>query len=57
MQERLVDLELHVQGETDKAYQVSDGVKSVWVHKCYVKYNKNGIITLPELVALDKGFI
>lgn len=57
MQERLVDLEVEVRGETDKALRVFDGTKSVWLPKAHVQDTGDGTITLPEWLALDKELI
>jgi len=57
-----VDVAVTLERETDRAYLVNEGHKSVWVPKSQVTLNfdKNGVvetITLPEWLAFDKGLI
>lgn len=57
MAEKLTDITGELKGETDKAYRIYDGAKTEWVPKRYVEMNDDGTFTMPEWLALDKGFI
>lgn len=69
MAERLTDISAIIRHETDNAYLLYDGrseikkgdtVSSelrVWVPKSKVEDNGDGTFTMPEWLALDKGFI
>lgn len=69
MRSNLVDISAILRHETDKAYLLYDGrseVKKgdtapselrVWVAKSQVENNGDGTFTMPEWLALDKGFI
>ena len=57
-----VEVAVTLERETEKAFLVNEGYKSVWVPKSQVTLNfgKNGVvesITLPEWLAYDKGLI
>lgn len=52
----LVDITCTLRHQTDKAYLVDDGDKQVWVPKSQCEYD-DGVLTLPEWLARDKGFI
>jgi hypothetical protein len=53
----LFDMAAKKVGETDKAYRLSDGIKTEWVPKQYVEDNKDGTFTMPEWLAIEKGFV
>jgi len=53
----LFDLTAEVRGETDKAWRLHDGKTTAWVPKSQVEDNHDGTFTMPEWLALDKGFI
>ena len=57
MAEKLTDIAGELKGETDKAYRIYDGAKTEWVPKRYVEMNDDGTFTMPEWLALEKGFI
>lgn len=57
MTERLTDVAGELKGETDKAYRIYDGAKTEWVPKRYVEKNEDGTFTMPEWLAMEKGFI
>jgi RNase P/RNase MRP subunit p29 len=64
MKSDLIDIEVRVLNETDRAYRVDFGGKeTVWVPKsqCEFEYREgieiNGVLTLPEWLALEKGLI
>lgn len=66
---KLIDIALIIRHETDGAYLVADGSSEVkkgdtspserriWVPKSQVEDNGDGTFTMPEWLALDKGFI
>lgn len=64
---KLIDISAVIRHETDKAYLLYDGrseIKNsvpsevrVWVAKSQVEDNGDGTFTMPEWLALEKGFI
>jgi hypothetical protein len=65
---RLIDIAAELRHETDGAYLLFDGRTqkhkdgrvqdiSVWVPKSQVEKNEDGTFTMPEWLALEKGFI
>jgi hypothetical protein len=54
---KLIDIAAEVKGETDKAFRLFDGAKTEWVPKSQVEQNDDGTFTMPEWLAMDKGFI
>lgn len=67
MSEKLVDVEAELRHETEKAYLIYDGREEnfegekrelrTWVPKSKVEYDGKQIFTMPEWLALEKGFI
>lgn len=57
MKSDLVDIAAEIRGETDKAYRLSDGVKTEWVPKSQVEDNGDGTFAMPEWLAKEKGFV
>ena len=63
MKSHLVDIEVSVHRETEKAILVSldgDKAKAVWLplSRVEIHYQKRSlIITLPEQLAIDKGLV
>lgn len=71
--EKLIDISVIIRHETDSAYLIADGrteIKKgdttpselrIWVPKSQVEIeiagNKSAIATMPEWLALEKGFI
>jgi hypothetical protein len=60
----LVDIEVEIRAETEKAVQVFDGQDTVWLPKSQVEIERPRpghtaptIVTLPEWLAQDKGLI
>lgn len=53
----LVDIAAELKGESEKAYRIFDGAKTEWVPKSQVERNPDGTFTMPEWLAMDKGFI
>jgi hypothetical protein len=64
MRKELVDLEMRLHHETDKAVLVSDDGDrdhAIWVplSQCEIEHKKNGyvVVTMPSWLAKDKGLI
>lgn len=60
----LIDIEVEIRAETDKAVQVFDGELTVWLPLSQIEIERPRaghkgptIVTLPEWLALDKGLI
>ena len=53
----LFDLAAEVRGETDKAWRLFDGSKTVWVPKSQVEDNGDVTFPIPMCLALYKGFV
>lgn len=53
----IIEIAADRRGETDKAFQLYDGNKIAWVPKSQVEDNGDGTYSLPEWLAMDKGFI
>lgn len=66
---KLIDISAELRHETDKAYLLYDGRSEtkkgdttpselrIWVPKTMVEDNGDGTFTMPEWLALEKGFI
>lgn len=61
---KLIDISAELRHETEKAYLVFDGrsdkdKKEIvnWLPKSQVEMNDDGTFTMPEWLALEKGFI
>jgi hypothetical protein len=54
---KLFDLAAEIKAETEKAWLLFDGAKEAWVPKSQVENNKDGTFTMPEWLAVDKGFV
>ena len=57
MSRELVEVAAQVKGETEKAYRLFDGARTEWVPKSQVEKNDDGTFTMPEWLAMEKGFI
>lgn len=67
MKSNLIDVAAELRHETDKAYLVYDGRNEnfegekreirTWLPKSIVEYDGAKTFTMPEWLALDKGFI
>jgi hypothetical protein len=55
--EKLFDLAAEIKGETKFAYRLFDGTKTEWVPKSQVENNNDGTFTMPEWLAIEKGFV
>lgn len=57
MKEKLIDIACKILNETDKAIRIDDGTKKEWLPKSQIEDNKDGTVTMPEWLAIEKGFI
>ena len=53
----LVDVVGKLKAESEKAYYIYDGKVTEWVPKSQVEKNPDGTFTMPEWLAIDKGFV
>lgn len=53
----IIEIAADLRHETEKALLLFDGDKEVWVPKTQVENNNDGTFSMPEWLALDKGFI
>jgi RNase P/RNase MRP subunit p29 len=54
----LVDIVARVVGETEKAFRITDGKRTVWVPKSKVEINHDdGTITMPTWLAEEKELV
>ena len=54
---KLIDIAAEVKAETDRAWKLFDGSTTEWVPKSQVERNDDGTFTMPEWLAMNKGFI
>jgi len=54
---QLTDITAEVRAATEKAWQLYDGKRTAWVPKSQVEDNGDGTFTMPEWLAIDKGFV
>lgn len=53
----LIEITAIVKVETEKGLLLFDGAREAWVPKSQVEENADGTFTMPEKLALEKGFI
>lgn len=53
----IIEIAADLRRETEKAYLLYDGSNEAWVPKAQVENNGDGTFSMPEWLALDKGFI
>lgn len=53
----LIDIAAELRNETEKAFCLFDGARTVWVPKSQVEKNDDGTFTMPEWLAKDKELI
>lgn len=53
----IIEIAADLRHETDKAFLLFDGSKEAWVPKAQVENNSDGTFSMPEWLAMDKGFI
>jgi hypothetical protein len=54
---RLFDIAAEIRAETEMALFLYDGVVTEWVPKSQVEDNGDGTFTMPEWLAIEKGFM
>ena len=57
MNQELCDITAEVRAETEKAWLLWDGSVRAWVPKTEVEDNGDGTFTMPEWLAIEKGFV
>lgn len=59
--DKLVDVEVEILSETDKAWRVHDGDRAVWIPKSQAEIDigpsGRGVLTLPEWMAVEKELV
>jgi hypothetical protein len=53
----IIEIAADLRHETEKAFLLHDGTKEAWVPKAQVENNNDGTFSMPEWLAMDKGFI
>jgi hypothetical protein len=53
----IIEIAADLRHETEKAFLLYDGSKEAWVPKAQVENNNDGTFSMPEWLAMDKGFI
>lgn len=53
---KLFDVSAELRRETDRAFLIFDGTTEAWVPKSLVENNGDGTFTMPEWLAIEKGF-
>lgn len=53
----LVDITAEVRVERELAWLLFDGSVTAWVPKSLVENNGDGTFTMPERLAIEKGFV
>ena len=53
----IIEIAADLRHETEKAFLLHDGSKEAWVPKTQVENNNDGTFSMPEWLAMDKGFI
>jgi hypothetical protein len=54
---KLCEIKAVMRSETEKAFRIFDGKTTDWVPKQFVEDNRDGTFTMPEWLAIEKGFI
>ena len=55
--DRLTDIEARIIVETERGLKLDDGKVQEWVPKAQVENNGDGTFTMPEWMAVSKGFV
>lgn len=53
----IIEIAADLRRETEKALLLYDGAKEAWVPKVQVENNNDGTFSMPEWLAMDKGFL
>lgn len=57
MKDELFDFSGQLKHETDSAFLVFDGFRSVWLPKSQTENNGDGTFTVPQWLAEEKGLV
>jgi hypothetical protein len=57
VESKLIDIAGEKRGETERAIRLYDGKTTAWCPKNLVEDNGDGTYTMPEWLALEKGFV
>jgi hypothetical protein len=57
MNDKLVDVEAKLVGESARAFKINDGKREVWVPKSEAQDNEDGTFTMPYWLAHREGLI
>src|SRR5262245_21553111 len=53
----IIEVAAELRRETERAFLLYDGSKEAWVPKAKVEDDGDGTFSMPEWLAMDKGFI
>lgn len=53
----IVEISAELRRETDKAFCLYDGKLVAWVPRAQVENNDDGTFSMPEWLAMEKGFL
>lgn len=53
----LVDIACEIRAETERALQIYDGERTVWLPRSQIEIGADGTIAMPEWLAKDKELI
>lgn len=53
----IVDIACEIRAETERAVQIYDGERTVWLPRSQIEIGDDGTIAMPEWLARDKGLI
>lgn len=56
-EEKIVEIEGKIVTETANAFLIESNGRKEWVAKAQCQVDSDGMVQMPEWVALDKGFI
>lgn len=53
----IVDIACEIRSETERAIQIYDGERTVWLPRSQIEIGHDGTIAMPEWLAMEKGLI
>jgi hypothetical protein len=53
----IVDVDVEIHAQTERAVQVYDGERTVWLPRSQIELNDNGTISMPFWLAREKELI
>jgi len=53
----IVDIACEIRAETERAIQIFDGDKTVWLPRSQVEIGDDGTVAMPSWLATEKGLI